>query len=1458
MKTNARASIHSSRVCLTATIIALLVASYPVKAQTPDSFNPGASSYVYALAVQPDGKILAAGWFGTLGGQPRERIGRLNDDGSVDAGFNPGAGPDWVDCLVVQPDGKLLVGGGFTTLAGQTQAYLGRLNADGTLDATFDPKPSSYVNCLVVQPNGQILLGGQFSELSGQTRNSMGRVNADGSLDTAFNPGANGQVNSLALQADGKILVGGSFSVLVGQTRRRIGRLNADGSLDTSFNPTADGSFSPVVHCLAVQPDGKILVGGSYSTLGGQARSSIGRLNADGSLDASFNPGANDSVYSLALQTDGKILVAGRFTTLGGATRNYFGRLNANGSLDTTFNLGVGGDSSYSTAAYSLAMQPDGKILLSGNFTTLGGQTRNNIGRINNTTTATEDLTFDGAALNWLRAGAGPEIWHAGFDASTNGLDFFDLGAGARILGGWQLTGLTVPTNATIRARGLVAGGYRNGSGWSVESSIGQVIITSQPGSRTNNAAAVALFQAQAVGTPPLNYQWRKGGVNLSNGGNISGAGTATLSLSNVLDADEGSYSVVISNSLGSVTSMVATLTVVDPVISSQPNGQVANWSDTVAFNVTAAGTALKYQWRKGGVTMAGATSSSLLLTNVNLTNAGGYDVVVSNTLGSVTSVVATLTVVDPAIIEWPFSQKVSPGQTASFSVDAVGTPQLSYQWRKDGAILAGAQDSLLTLTNVQGADAGYYDVIVSNVSGSVTSAVAGLTVNLVTADAFNPEVDGYVSTTVVQTDGKILVGGSFFELGGQPLGNIQRLNADGSLDADFDPGASGMVVNSLAVQADGKILVGGDLFELHGEERRGLGRLNADGSLDTTFNPGVRYRVHCLALQADGRVLVGGDFFELGGQSRENIGRLHADGTLDATFNPVADGWVNCLAVQPDGKILLGGNFMMLGGQERRHIARLLADGTLDAAFDPGADGQVNLMVMQTDGKILVGGEFWELAGQERRNLGRLNPDGSLDADFGPALDTESGGWVNCLEVQTDGKILVGGYFSTLGGQPRKNLGRLIADGSLDLTFDWGIEGMGVNSVTVQTDGKILVGGDFLTQPGEPTEDLRRLNNTRSATQNLTFAGSTITWLRGGASPEVWRTTLEYSTNGTNWASLGAGSHIANGWQRASVSVPTNSAIRARGFTANGGFSSSFVETTISPPVITTQPVSQAVSLGGNAEFNVTAAGLAPLTTQWYRDGEVIPGATNSILRLSSVPQGADGSLYSVMVINALGAVISSNATLTVVPPLAVALDALALTWGSGGHAPWIGQASTTHDGTDAAQSGVLTHGQQSWVETVVIGPGSLGFWWKVSSESDYDFLEFRTNGVLAARISGEIPWQQRSVQLANGLQVLRWRYTKDGSGDAGKDRGWLDEAVFISSRPRILVNENSFGFSSNRFGFSINGADGQIVVVEGSTNLLIWTALTTNTLGSGLSHFSDPRWTNFPQRFYRAVVLP
>ena len=219
----------------------------------------------------------------------------------------------------------------------------------------------------------------------------------------------------------------------------------------------------------------------------------------------------------------------------------------------------------------------------------------------------------------------------------------------------------------------------------------------------------------------------------------------------------------------------------------------------------------------------------------------------------------------------------------------------------------------------------------------------------------------------------------------------------------------------------------------------------------------------------------------------------------------------------------------------------------------------------------------------------------------------------------------------------------------------------------------------------------------------------------------------------------------------------------------------------TNAPPNITAQPASQSVFVGADVTFSVGVGGTPPFSYQWKRNGSPISGATQSSYTTNNV-QLSDAASYSVTVTNVFGTTNSADAALTVSQPITLgeALDAPSQSWTSGGNALWSGETSTTHDGVDAAQSGTIGDSLESWVETTVTGPGTLTFWWKVSSEAGFDFLYFRRNGVNQFGISGEVGWQQRTVNIPSGSQTLRWRYIKDSTVSAGQDKGWVDQVVF------------------------------------------------------------------------------
>jgi uncharacterized delta-60 repeat protein len=177
-----------------------------------------------------------------------------------------------------------------------------------------------------------------------------------GSLDITFNPGsgANGLVNAIAVQPNAKVLISGYFISVNGTNRHYIARLNSDGNLDSSFDP-GDGSDYGI-NASALNPDGTVLIGGAFNIVNASISRGIARLRADGSFDTSFTPGSalgvGGEVFFIAVQTNGQCVVGGKFTTSYNAVNHAnIARLNTNGSVDTAFNLGTGANDSVLTVA---------------------------------------------------------------------------------------------------------------------------------------------------------------------------------------------------------------------------------------------------------------------------------------------------------------------------------------------------------------------------------------------------------------------------------------------------------------------------------------------------------------------------------------------------------------------------------------------------------------------------------------------------------------------------------------------------------------------------------------------------------------------------------------------------------------------------------------------------------------------------------------------------------------------------------------------------------------------------------------------------------------------------------------------------------------------------------------------------------------------------------------------------
>lgn len=631
------------------------------------SYAPVLNGPVYAMAIQADGKALIGGAFTSVNNSfSRAHLARLFADGSLDTSFlNSGSGiQGTVWCLLIQTDGRIVVGGDITSINGTVRNRIARLNVNGTVDGTFIPTNTfgNSVFAVAAQSDGKLIIGGSFS---GQNFPSwIARLNADGTLDSSFSAILNGPVNAIAVKGNDKILIGGGFTQVNGASRGRIARINADGSLDNLFQNGSAG-VSGTVRSMLIQPDGKLLIGGDFSTVNNVTRLFAARLNGDGGLDTSFNssPGPNAPVYALTTQPDNNVLIGGLFSSFGPSSISRVARLYPDGSRDTSFTtFGI------NNIVQAVALQSDGGILVGGTFTTINNSNRNYLGR---------------------------------------------------------LYGNLYPPEFIV-----------------------------QPASRATNVGATVKFSAQLSNPTASNFQWRK------EGNNIPGATGTAYTLSNVQFADAGNYSVFASNGSGGTTSSNATLDVgIAPVITAQPASLILTQGQTATFAIGATGTPLRYYWKKYGAFIPSATNSSFTIASVVNADAAIYTCQVSNFVASVTSTGATLSIYGPPVITaQPISKIVTVGAAFSLSVVAGGTPVPACQWTKDGQEISGASATVFSVNAAQTNDTGAYAAVLTNIFGAVTSAVAQVNVgfaplitrqpksftnNLGTSNAFTVAVSG-------------------------------------------------------------------------------------------------------------------------------------------------------------------------------------------------------------------------------------------------------------------------------------------------------------------------------------------------------------------------------------------------------------------------------------------------------------------------------------------------------------------------------------------------------------------------------------------------------------------------------------------------------------------------------------------------------------------------------------------
>lgn len=732
------------------------------------SFTIGESAYkdgiFKATAIQSDGKILAVGSFIKHDNTPVYNIVRLNTDGTRDSSFNLQYGLLYIPlCLKIQSDGKILVGSRYeTTAAGVPVPLLQRLNTDGTLDTTFNAGgfgPNGNIVAMEVQTDGKIIIGGAFSTYNGVNSVRFARLNIDGTLDASFNIGSgfiNGEVSTLALQADGKIIAGGSFTSFAGTASRYICRINADGSRDTLFN--IGTGFNNAVVTVKVQADNKIVAGGRFTTFNSTTSNYIARLNSDGTKDVSFTgTGSNGNVVAVNIQSDGKIIAGGGFTLFSGSAQRNLVRLNTDGTIDTNFIIGTG----VSTQVNTISTQSDGKIILGGEFTTYNSTSCSSILRLN--TDASLDVAFTPGMFK--------------------NREFILVEC------------MTKQNDGKI----IIAGNFRYSFGYRC----GRIARLNADGTRdtTFNSATGASSTIRCLAVQS-NNKILVGGDFASYNGNVVNC-------------------IVRLNEDGTTDTSFVTGT----GFSGQVNG-IAIQSD-------------------GKILVAGAYSGyNGVISNtrrylVRLNTDGSFDTTFNpGGNGFPDGIGLRGILLQPngkILIYGPFQNAYNSTPVAYVTrLNSDGTLDATFN-NIDGINSINPSDiyDLAVLPNGNIIAVG----IISANSGSAMRGMVMLNPTGSVIPTFNSGYgfDGTGDAIGLQSDGKIVIGGLYTTYNGSSAKNIIRLNPDGSQDNSFDTGSGFDYPVSSILTIEDNLLIGGSFIEYNGTEVFGIIKLQADNQLSNT-----------------------------------------------------------------------------------------------------------------------------------------------------------------------------------------------------------------------------------------------------------------------------------------------------------------------------------------------------------------------------------------------------------------------------------------------------------------------------------------------------------------------------------------------------------------------------------------------------------------------------------------------
>ena len=770
--------------------------------------------------------------------------------------------------------------------------------------------------------------------------------------------------------------------------------------------------------------------------------------------------------------------------------------------------------------------------------------------------------------------------------------------------------------------------------------------FSAQPTPQYVEIGQSASFTATVTGTAPLSYQWKKNGSNIA--GAISNSHTTPLASL----ADNGAvYTLTVSNSVGTVTSNDATLSVnAAPVIATQPASQSVAAGQIVSFGVVAFGSGtLSYQWSKNGTVISGATTKSYTTPATSSANNGAvYAVTVSNAYGTVSSSNATLTVISgPTVTTHPTNQTVTEGegQTASFSVVASGTAPITYQWRKNGINISGATSSVYTTPAASSADNGaVYSVVVSNSAGTATSNNATLTVNS------GPRINTQPASQTVNAGQTVSFGVTAWGTGALSYQwSKNGVNISGATSSSYTSPAT--------TSADNGAVYAALVSNAYGWVSSSNATLTVITAPTVSTQPSSQTvtagQTASFSVSASGTA-------PFTYQWRKNGSNIV--GATSSTYTTPVTSSADNGAVY---SVVVGNN----AGTVTSSNANLTVNHSPIISIQPGSQ-TVNAGQTASFGVVATGSATFTY--QWTKNGSNIS--GATASTYTtPATTSADNGAVYAVSISNAHgtvtssnatlTVITAPTVSTQPSDQTVTAGQtasfsVSASGTAPFTYQWRKNGSNISGATSSTYTtpvtsfadhgavySVVVGNNAgtatssnatLTVYSAPVISTQPDSQTVNAGQTASF---------GVVASGTATLAYQWTKNGTNISGATASTYTTP-----ATSSADNGAVYAVTISnAYGTVSSSNATLIVNyAPIISIQPSAQSVATGGRASFSVVATGTAPLAYQWRKNGSNISGATSSSYTTPVTVSGDNGAQFSVVVTNSLGSVTSNNAILS------------------------------------------------------------------------------------------------------------------------------------------------------------------------------------------------------------------